>query len=171
VHVCPCYLNSIVGIATVRAVRVRFVAGARDFCLLQSVQTDSEDHPASCPVDTGSSFPAGKKARSVKLTTHLDVVTKYRMVELYIHSSIRLYGVVCLILIKHSGNFIVFFLWLYSPIQALAASMKLSVSLQLLYLGQSVGLLGRAMSCRKASTCTQTQKNAHTTHTKHPCPE
>jgi hypothetical protein len=39
-----------------------------------------------------------------------------------------------------------FFLWFYSPIQALAASMKLSVSLQLLDLGQSVGLLGRVIS-------------------------
>jgi hypothetical protein len=36
-----------------------------------------------------------------------------------------------------------FFLWLYSPIQALAASMKLSFSFQLLDLGKSVGLLGR----------------------------
>jgi hypothetical protein len=38
------------------------------------------------------------------------------------------------------------FLWLYSPIQALAASMKLNVSLQLLNLGQSVELLGRVIS-------------------------
>jgi hypothetical protein len=45
--------------------------------------------------------------------------------------------------------FVCFFfppLWLYSPVQALAASMKLSVSLKLLDLGQSVGLLGRVMS-------------------------
>jgi hypothetical protein len=40
----------------------------------------------------------------------------------------------------------IFFFWLYSPIQALAASMKLSVSLQLLDLGQLVGLLGRVIS-------------------------
>jgi hypothetical protein len=40
----------------------------------------------------------------------------------------------------------IFFLWLYSSIQALATSMKLSVSLQLLYLGPSVGLLGRVIS-------------------------
>jgi hypothetical protein len=33
-----------------------------------------------------------------------------------------------------------------APIQALAASMKLSVSLQLLDLGQSVGLLGRVIA-------------------------
>jgi hypothetical protein len=59
-----------------------------------------------------------------------------------------------------------FFLWLYSPIQALAASMKLSVSFQLLDLGQSVGLLGRVISSsRDLSTCTLTQQNAHTTQT------
>jgi hypothetical protein len=59
-----------------------------------------------------------------------------------------------------------FFLWLYSPIQALGASMKHSVSLQLLDLGQSVGLLGQVISSRrKASSCTQTQRNAHTTQT------
>jgi hypothetical protein len=39
-----------------------------------------------------------------------------------------------------------FFLWLYSPIQALSASMRLSFSLQLLDLEQSVGLLGRVIS-------------------------
>jgi hypothetical protein len=36
--------------------------------------------------------------------------------------------------------------WLYSPIHVLAASMKLSVSLQILNLGQSIGLLGRVIS-------------------------
>jgi hypothetical protein len=36
-----------------------------------------------------------------------------------------------------------FFFWLYNPIQTLSASMKLSVSLQLLDLRQSVGLPGR----------------------------
>jgi hypothetical protein len=43
-------------------------------------------------------------------------------------------------------HYIYIFLWLYSPIQALAASMNLSVSLQLLDPGQSVGLLGRVVS-------------------------
>jgi hypothetical protein len=57
-------------------------------------------------------------------------------------------------------------LWLYSPIRALAASMKLSVSFQLIDLGQSVGHLGRVISSSQGlSTCTQTQKNAHTTQT------
>jgi hypothetical protein len=40
----------------------------------------------------------------------------------------------------------IFFLWLYSPTQALAASMKLSVSLQLLDLRESAGLLGWVIS-------------------------
>jgi hypothetical protein len=58
-------------------------------------------------------------------------------------------------------------LWLYSPTQALAASMKLSVSLQLLDLGQSVGLLGRVISPSQGlSTCIQTQKRTHNTNTK-----
>jgi hypothetical protein len=45
-------------------------------------------------------------------------------------------------LIMLSDN-IFFFLRLYSPVQALATSMKLSVSLQLLDLGESTGLLGQ----------------------------
>jgi hypothetical protein len=48
---------------------------------------------------------------------------------------------------------------LYSPIEALAASMKLSVLFQLLDLGQSVGLLGREINS------SQTQKNAQRTQT------
>jgi hypothetical protein len=58
-----------------------------------------------------------------------------------------------------------FFLWLYSPIGYLAASMKVSVSLQLLDLGQSVGLLGRVISSSQGLSCTQTQKYAHATKT------
>jgi hypothetical protein len=64
------------------------------------------------------------------------------------------------------------FLWFYSPIQALAASMKLSVSLQLLDLGQSVGLLGLVISSSQSLYLyTNTEKRAHNTNTKHPCPE
>jgi hypothetical protein len=50
-----------------------------------------------------------------------------------------------------------YFLWLYSLIQALAASIKLSIWLQLLDLGQSVEPIGRVISS------SQTEKNAHTT--------
>jgi hypothetical protein len=64
-----------------------------------------------------------------------------------------------------------FFLWLYSPIQALATSMKLSVSLQLLDLGQSVGLLGRVISSSQGFyPYTNTEKRTHNTNTKHPWP-
>jgi hypothetical protein len=64
-----------------------------------------------------------------------------------------------------------FFLWLYNPIQALDASMKLSVSLQLLDLGQSVGLLGRVISSSQGLYLyTNTEKRIHNTNTKHPCP-
>jgi hypothetical protein len=65
-----------------------------------------------------------------------------------------------------------FYLRLYSPIQALAASMKLSVSLQLLHLGQSVGLLGRVISSSPGLyPYTNTEKLTHNTNTKHSCPE
>jgi hypothetical protein len=59
-----------------------------------------------------------------------------------------------------------FFLWLYSPIQALAASIKLTVSLQLLDLGQSVGLLGGVItSSQGLYLYTNTEKSTHSTKT------
>jgi hypothetical protein len=42
--------------------RVRFLAGARDFSLLHSVQDSTEAHPASYPVDNGVLFPEDKVA-------------------------------------------------------------------------------------------------------------
>jgi hypothetical protein len=65
-----------------------------------------------------------------------------------------------------------FFLCLYSPIQALTAAMKLSASLQLLDLGQSVGLLGRAISSSQGLYLyTNTEKRPHNSNTNYPCPE
>jgi hypothetical protein len=65
--------------------------------------------------------------------------------------------------ILHCGILGFFPLWPYSPIQALAASMKLSVSLQFLDLVQSVGFLGLVMSSLQGLyLCT---------NTKHPCLE
>jgi hypothetical protein len=65
-----------------------------------------------------------------------------------------------------------FFLWLYSPIKALAASMKLSVSLQFLDLGESVGCLGRVISSSQGLYLyTNTEKRTHNANNKHPCPE
>jgi hypothetical protein len=63
-----------------------------------------------------------------------------------------------------TSNLQFFFLWPYSPIQALAASMKLSVSLQLLDLGQSVGLLGRVISSSQGLYLyINTEKRTHNT--------
>jgi hypothetical protein len=39
-------------------------------------------------------FPREISGRGVKLTTHLHLVPRLRMVELYLHSPIRLYGMV-----------------------------------------------------------------------------
>jgi hypothetical protein len=63
-------------------------------------------------------------------------------------------------------------LCLCSEVQASAASMKLSVSLQLLDLGQSIGLLGRVISSSQGLYLyTNTEKRTYNTNTKHPCPE
>jgi hypothetical protein len=71
-----------------------------------------------------------------------------------------------------AGMAILFFFWLYSTIQGLAASMKLSVSFQLLDLGQSVGLLGRVISSSQGLYLyTNTEKRKQNTNTKYPCPE
>jgi hypothetical protein len=56
------------------------LAGARDFSLFHNAQTGSGAHPASYVMDTG-----GKGGRDVKLTTHLHLVPRLRMVELYLH--------------------------------------------------------------------------------------
>jgi hypothetical protein len=60
----------------------------RDFSLLHRVKTGS------------GTYPIG---RTVKLTTHLHLVPRSKMVELYLHSTC-LHGVV-LDLIKRGGNF------------------------------------------------------------------
>jgi hypothetical protein len=63
-------------------------------------------------------------------------------------------------------------LWLYSQIQAFSTSMKLSVSLQLLDPGQSVGLPGRVISSSQGLYLyINTEKRTHNTNTKHSCPE
>jgi hypothetical protein len=61
-----------------------------------------------------------------------------------------------------------FFLWFYGPIWALAASMKLSVSLHL----QLAEFLGRVTSSAQGVYLytKNTEKRAHSTNTKHPCP-
>jgi hypothetical protein len=53
---------------------------------LHSVQTSSEAHPASYQKGAGGSFFKIKAAEGVKLTTHLYLVPRSKMVELYLHS-------------------------------------------------------------------------------------
>jgi hypothetical protein len=70
--------DSSVGIATGWTVGVRFLAGVKYFSLLLCVQTGS----------------GGKAAGPVKLTTRRSLMPTSRIVELYLHSRIRIYCVV-----------------------------------------------------------------------------
>jgi hypothetical protein len=56
--------------------RVRFPVGAGKFSLHYRVQNGSGAHPASYPMGTRGSFPGGKAAGGVKLTTHLHLVPR-----------------------------------------------------------------------------------------------
>jgi hypothetical protein len=51
--------DSLVGRATGYTARVRFLAGATEFCLFYSVQTGSGVHPTSYPMSSGGSFTRG----------------------------------------------------------------------------------------------------------------
>jgi hypothetical protein len=88
--------NSSVGIATrlQAGFRITFTVEARDFSLLHNVQTGSEAHPASYKMGTGDFSLRVMCNRGVKLTTHLNLVQRLRMVELHLHSPICLHGVV-----------------------------------------------------------------------------
>jgi hypothetical protein len=48
------------GQKTIGVLRVRFPAGAGDFCLHHCVQNGSGAHPTSYPMGTRGSFPGGK---------------------------------------------------------------------------------------------------------------
>jgi len=51
---------------------------ARAFSLVQSIQTNSEVHPASCTVGTGNSFLV-ELTHSMKLTIHLHLMLRLSM--------------------------------------------------------------------------------------------
>jgi hypothetical protein len=85
--------NSSVGIATSRTTGVRFAAEARDSSLLHSFQTRSGAHSDSNPMGSWVSFP-GYSCRNVKLTTHLHLMPRSRMMELYLHYRICFHGLV-----------------------------------------------------------------------------
>jgi hypothetical protein len=72
--------------------RVLFLVGARGSCLLHSVYTSFRTHKS--PYLTGTAFFFGFKAAwAVKLAAPLHLVQRPRMVELHLHSPIRLHTV------------------------------------------------------------------------------
>jgi hypothetical protein len=71
---------------------VQLQARVRDFFLLHSIQIDSGAHPASYPIGVRGSFPRGR-GQSVKLTIHVHLVLRSKMMELYLSSPIHLHGI------------------------------------------------------------------------------
>jgi hypothetical protein len=69
-------------------VEVRFPAGARDFSLLHSVRDWFWASPSVQTNRYQGLIPWG-----VKLTTHLPLVQRTKMVELYLYSPICLHGI------------------------------------------------------------------------------
>jgi hypothetical protein len=72
----------------------RLTAEARDFSIFQSIQTDFGAHRASYPIPTEGSFPEVYSDQGLKLTTHLTLVQRSRMLELNLHPHICLQGMV-----------------------------------------------------------------------------
>jgi hypothetical protein len=105
----------------------------------------------------------GAASARMKLTTHLHPTLRLRMVELYLHfPHILMSQCLSIFFLPHCSH-----TWELAPASEHRAELP-----QFLNLGQSVGLLDRWSASCKASTCTQTQKNAHTyTNTEYPCPE
>jgi hypothetical protein len=68
--------DSSVGIATGYELNVRVS--------IPGVQIDFGAHPASYPIGTGTSFSRVKTAGDVKFTTHLQLMPRSKIVELYI---------------------------------------------------------------------------------------
>jgi hypothetical protein len=62
--------------------------------VLHVVRTGSGGTPGLLSNGYWGLFPSGQSGRGAMLTTHLQLVTRSRKVDLYIHSLIRLHGVV-----------------------------------------------------------------------------
>jgi hypothetical protein len=90
-----CYDNS-VGITTVRSGRPRNQSSIPDRVKTSVSSAGCGTHPASYTVGTIGSSVANKigPGSEVKLTTHVNLLMTYRMVELHLHSPIRLSGIV-----------------------------------------------------------------------------
>jgi hypothetical protein len=73
---------------------VRSLLDWRDFSSSLCVQTSSEVHPASCPMDAAVISRGVKRGRGVMLTAHSQLVSRSRMSWIYIPSHPwRLHGV------------------------------------------------------------------------------
>jgi hypothetical protein len=70
------------------------VTDNRFFSFLHKVETSSGAKISSYRMDIGGSFPRGKSDGAVKLTTHLHLSPRSRIVELYLHFHISLHGLV-----------------------------------------------------------------------------
>jgi hypothetical protein len=81
-----------VGVVTCYAFYGRGSVPGKSFSLLHSVQTGYGAYPAFYSMDTGGSFPWVKTPRSEAYHSHL--TSAEIMVELYLHTPIRLHAVV-----------------------------------------------------------------------------
>jgi hypothetical protein len=77
-----------------RMIGVRFPVGSGNFSLRHFIQTGSGAHTASYPMGTRGSFPEGKAAGREADHSPPSSAEVKECVEIYLHSSIRLHGVV-----------------------------------------------------------------------------
>jgi hypothetical protein len=90
-----------------RGSRVRFPAGAGNFSLHHRLQNGSVAHPASYPLGTRRSFLGGKRpGREADHSPPSSAEVK-ELVELYLHSPIRLHGVV----LRAQGQLYLYLYW------------------------------------------------------------
>jgi hypothetical protein len=83
---------------------VKFPTGGRNFPLLHSVQTGTGARPVYKTLITRSCFAPDGSGLSVKLTSHLYLIWRLIMVELYLHPPPHVFMAWCY-LIKHRDNF------------------------------------------------------------------
>jgi hypothetical protein len=88
------YFSRAFSIETGWMARVRSLTGTTDFSLLHSVQTSSRAYPTSNPMWVSGALLLEVNSQGMKLITHLHLVPRLRMVELYFHSPICLHGIV-----------------------------------------------------------------------------
>jgi hypothetical protein len=86
-----------------RGSRVRFPAGAGNFSLHYRVQNSSGAHPASYPIGTKGSFPAGEAAGREADHSPPPSTEVKECVELYLHSPQYVFMAWCVF--KHRDNF------------------------------------------------------------------